>query len=86
MQMVMIRAAQMVLVLRRCQRILSPRTSLYIIPSLLWLVLIHVDLRNLPVSGTKTVYAIIIQSHLGLLTSLIALCIFDLIYHAYIRN
>ena len=84
MQMVMIRAAQMVLVLRRCQRILSARTSLYIIPSLLWLVLIHVDLRNLPVSGTQTVYAIIIQS--PLLTSLIALCIFDLIYHAYIRN
>ena len=39
----------MVLVLRRCLQILSVRTALYLISSLLWLVLIHVELRNCPV-------------------------------------
>ena len=42
----------MVLVLRRCLRILSVRTALCLIPSLLWLVLIHAELRNCPVPGT----------------------------------
>ena len=38
----------MVLVFRRCRQILSVRTALYrpIIPSLLWLVLIHVELEE----------------------------------------
>ena len=44
----------MVLVLRRCLQILSVRTALYLISSLLWLVLIHVELRNCPELGTKT--------------------------------
>ena len=44
----------MVLVLLRCLRIISVRIALYIIPSLLWLVLIHVELGNCPVPGTKT--------------------------------
>ena len=44
----------MVLVLRRCLRILYVRTALYIISSLLWLVLIYVELRNCPVLDTKT--------------------------------
>ena len=39
----------MVLVLRRCLRILSVMTVLYIIPSLLWLVIIHIELINCPV-------------------------------------
>ena len=45
----------MVLVLRRCLRILSVRTALCIIPSLLWLVLIHVELGNCPVPGARNV-------------------------------
>ena len=45
----------MVLVLRHCQHILSVKTTLYLIPSLLWLVLIHVELRNCPIPGTTTV-------------------------------
>ena len=36
----------MVLVLQRCLRILSVRIALYIIPSLLWLVLLHVELKG----------------------------------------
>ena len=48
----------MVLVLRRCLRILSVRTILYLIPSLLRLVLIHVELRNCPVPGTCYAMAI----------------------------
>ena len=47
-------AAFLVLVLRRCLRIISVRTALYIILSLLWLVILHVELRNCPVPGTKT--------------------------------
>ena len=80
----------MVLVLRRCLRILSVRIALYLIPLLLWLVLIHVELRNCPVPGTTfgllplcshlifpwLKSPIIIQS--PLLTSLMALCIFSL--------
>ena len=81
----------MVLVLRCCQRILSVRTALYLIPLLLWLVLIHVELRNCPVSDTKTTPVLCSVSHLifpwlkspiiiqcPLLTSVIALCIFSL--------
>ena len=45
----------MVLVLRHCQQILSVKTTLYLIPALLWLVLTHVELRNCPVLGTETV-------------------------------
>ena len=44
----------MVLVLRRCIRIIYMRTALYLIPSLLWSVLIRVELRNCPLPGTKT--------------------------------
>ena len=44
----------MVLVLRHCLRIMSVRTTLYLISSLLWLVLIHVELRNCLVLGTTT--------------------------------
>ena len=44
----------MVLVLRHCQPILSVKTTIYLIPSLLWLVLIHVELRNCPVLCTIT--------------------------------
>ena len=36
----------MLLELRRCLRILSVRSALYVISSLFWLVLIHVELRN----------------------------------------
>ena len=43
----------MVLVLRRCLRILSVRIALYLIPSLLWLVLILVELGNCHVPGTQ---------------------------------
>ena len=38
----------MVLAFQRCRQILSVRTALYLIPSLLWLVLIHVELGNCP--------------------------------------
>ena len=37
------RCCPMIIVLRRCQRILFVRTTLYIIPSLLWLIIIHVE-------------------------------------------
>ena len=47
-------AAFLVVVLRRCLRIISVRTAIYLIPSLLWLVIIHVELRNCPVPGTQT--------------------------------
>ena len=43
-----------VLVLQRCLLIPSVRIALYIILLRLWLVLIHVELRNCPVPGTKT--------------------------------
>ena len=82
------------LVLRRCLRIISVSTAIYLIPSLLWFVLIHVELRNCPVPGTKTFGPLPLcssESHLifswlkspiiiqsPLLTSLIALCIFSL--------
>ena len=84
----------MVRVLRRCPLILSVRTALYLIPSLLWLVRIHVELRNCPVSDAKTFGLLplcIVVYHLifpwlkstiiiqsPLLTSLIALCIVSL--------
>ena len=45
----------MVLLFRRCLRVLSVRIALYLISLLLWLVLIHVELRNCPVPSTKTV-------------------------------
>ena len=45
----------MVLVFRRCRQILYVRTALYIIPSLLWLVIIHVELGNGHVPDTKNV-------------------------------
>ena len=72
------------------------RIALYliVIPLLLWLVLIHVESRNCPVSGTKTFglrHLCSSVSHLifpwlkspiiiqsPLLTSLMALCIFSL--------
>ena len=44
----------MVLVFLHCQQILSVKTTLYIIPSLLWLVLTHVEFGNCPVLGTIT--------------------------------
>ena len=47
----------MVLVLRRCLRFFSVRTSLCLIPSLLWLVLIHAELINCPVPGTKNLWS-----------------------------
>ena len=47
----------MVLVLRRCLRIISGMTALYVIPSLLWLVLIQVELGNCPVPGTKNIWS-----------------------------
>ena len=53
MQLVMIAAAQWFFYDDVCLRILSVRTTLYLIPMLLWLVLIHVELRNCPVPGTK---------------------------------
>ena len=83
----------MVLVFQRCRQILSVRTALYLIPSLLWLVLIHVELGNCPVPGTKTSSTPVLcnVSHLifpwlkspiiiqsPLLTSFIALWIFSL--------
>ena len=45
----------MVVLFRHCRRVLSVRIPLYIIPLLLWSVLIHVELRNCPVPGTQTV-------------------------------
>ena len=47
----------MVLVLRHCQQILFVKTTLYLIPSLLWLVLIHVELRNFPVPCTNNFWS-----------------------------
>ena len=47
----------MVLVLRRCLRIISVMTALYLISSLLWLVLIPVELRNCPLLGNKNVWS-----------------------------
>ena len=55
MQLVYDRCCPVVIVLRRCQRISDVMTALYIIPSLLWLVLIHVELRNCHVLGTTIV-------------------------------
>ena len=58
----------MVLVLQRCLRIPSVRIALYIILLRLWLVLIHVELRNCPVPGRKNVWSSIpvlcCESHL----------------------
>ena len=84
----------MVLLFRRCLQVLSVRIALYLISLLLWLVLIHVELRNCPVPGTKTwssTPVLCSVSHLifpwlkspimiqsPLLTSLMALCIFSL--------
>ena len=45
----------MVLALRHCQQIIYVKTTLYIIPALLWLVLTHVELINCSVLGTQTV-------------------------------
>ena len=55
MQLVVIAAAQWLLYYEVVyELIISVRTALYITPSLLWLVLTHVELRNCPVPGTKT--------------------------------
>ena len=44
----------MVLVLQRCLRIPYVRIALYLILLRLWLVIIHVELKNCPVPGTNT--------------------------------
>ena len=47
----------MVLLFRRCLRVLSVRVALYLISLLLWLVLIHVELRKLSCTWHKNCWS-----------------------------
>ena len=57
MQLVMIGAAQWFLYYDVVKEMFSVRTALYLIPSLLWLVLIHVELKNCPFIRHKNVWS-----------------------------